>query len=569
MKFLVATYLFLTSLMVIAQNNDVVITVTPDNVEVGQKMVVTIASSIPGDLKLENLPVEFKRDYGTQQGQSSEVDYNTGAHKTVYYYSISGYMKKTGEYNFGPVYIKANNKTYPSNTVTVKVDKQVLMTSGEISDAQLNSPAFGVINVNKKEIYEGEPIIVAAKIYCYFQPDDIRNYFSYSPVNTVTKHPIGIQSSTVSLSEEVIRGNKVNSFTYDKSIMFPSGVGEFLINPFKINLQKNFRYLPVTSSALKINIKPLPSPTPSTFFGGVGQFELTRTIDTSKIKEGDVFKMYLTLSGSGNLQNLIEPTLQLSKGFTQYGDPVVHEGFNYGIHGATGDITFEYNIQATGSGKLTLPELTLTYFSPQQEKYIDLVAETLEVDVIPNKTFTASNKVLVEKENVNDDESQLSDTENNSNNDKGNWTNPLIITGISIPIIGALLFLLFRRKKEDDDSVNDSKENKTPDAFIAIDSKQRIDEALLLAKNNINGDNDIFYSNIDKAITLVVQEKLNIESIPNRSTISNYLNQQDTSKSETYLTIMNECDQARFGFGDSSEDKSMIYNKTQGLISSL
>eukprot|EP00353_Schmidingerella_taraikaensis_P005203 CAMPEP_0185593462 /NCGR_PEP_ID=MMETSP0434-20130131/71544_1 /TAXON_ID=626734 ORGANISM="Favella taraikaensis, Strain Fe Narragansett Bay" /NCGR_SAMPLE_ID=MMETSP0434 /ASSEMBLY_ACC=CAM_ASM_000379 /LENGTH=58 /DNA_ID=CAMNT_0028220047 /DNA_START=1 /DNA_END=173 /DNA_ORIENTATION=+ len=53
------------------------------------------------------------------------------------------------------------------------------MQGGQITSRQLRDPAFGTIEVNKTSLYEGEPLLIRAKIYARYKPTHINNYVAY------------------------------------------------------------------------------------------------------------------------------------------------------------------------------------------------------------------------------------------------------------------------------------------------------------------------------------------------------------------------------------------------------
>ena len=99
----------------------------------------------------------------------------------------------------------------------------------------------------------------------------------------------------------------------------------------------------------------MPANPPKDFIGGVGSFNVERLIDDTAIVQGEVFKLILTVEGTGNLQNLEVPDLILPKGFVVYGDPTVTENFVITANGADGSVDYEYNIQATNFGNHSIP----------------------------------------------------------------------------------------------------------------------------------------------------------------------------------------------------------------------
>ena len=177
------------------------------------------------------------------------------------------------------------------------------------------------------------------------------------------------------------------AFEYDKKVIFPIGTGKFTIDPFKLMLRRGIEGLPITSASTAIEVKPLPGNAPKDFIGGVGNFTVSRTVDQTSFKQGDVFTLIIEVSGYGNLQNINEPKLNLPKGFVVYGDAVVKEDITFGSRGAEGKITYEYNIQVTNYGDLVFPATSLSYFDPNKEQYVQINTESTPLNVQKNSGF--------------------------------------------------------------------------------------------------------------------------------------------------------------------------------------
>ncbi len=178
--------------LALAQKPMVLLDIDPKEAEPGEILTVTIKSNIQGELDVE-LPSGFVHGYNVMNGMEQEMDYNTGKLITYYYMSQTGAMNKEGTYTFGPAYIKKGSKVYRSNTVSVTIKKQANSPqyNGEISSKQLRQPAFGIIETSKKTIYEGEPVVINAKVYSHFSPSHLENYQSYSISGVIDKHDVG------------------------------------------------------------------------------------------------------------------------------------------------------------------------------------------------------------------------------------------------------------------------------------------------------------------------------------------------------------------------------------------
>lgn len=569
MQRIVFTYCLFISFFGLTQTKTakVELAISPTNVEAGESFNITITSNVQGDVDIENLPGSFIQDYSIQQGQYPEMDHNTGSIITTYFVSYSGMITKAGDYNIGPAFVKNGNKVYKSNKVKIKVGGKIPMTSGQVTASQLNDPAFGLIEANKKIIYEGEPVLLAAKIYSFYDPSNIGGYQSYDVNSAVIKHPIG-NSNNIKVTKETVKGKKVFAFTYDKNVIFPDGVGKFQIDPFKLKLYQGYKSFPITSNSLRLEIKPLPANPPNNFIGAVGDFRVSRTIDTSKIKQGDVVKMNLTISGIGNLQNILDPKLNLPAGFIIYGDPVITENFIVGIHGAEGEVTYEYNMQIVKSGDITLPATAITYFDPNKEKYIETKSEDSELEIESNSKYIVSDtgsEKTSEAEEVIKREIKLRSNSDIQSRDPLYGT-PLFWGGIGVPLVSALFFILFLKRRE---KSADAIEHKQIIRAKSSDLHNLIAQAKI---NSTGNDQDKYYAGIESTLKKAFEIKLGIQHdrILNKSEIISYLDQNDLSVIKPKIeNIFSICEQSRFGISPPTDSNAEILSDVEQIIAQL
>lgn len=562
---LVISFLIVAS-VVLSQTAKVTLTITPTSVEVGESFVISITSNVQGDVDIENLPGSFLQDYSIQQGNYPEMDHNTGKITNIYFLSYSGVITKAGDYTIGPAFVKNGNKVYKSNSVKMKVGKQLSMSSSNISATQLSDPAFGVIEVSKKEIYEGEPVVLAAKIYSHYEPTNIGGYISYQINSAVLKNSIG-NNNSIQVNPETVKGKKLFAFTYDKNVIFPDGVGKFQVDPFKVKLYQGYKSFPITSSGLTINVKPLPSNPPADFIGAVGEFRITRSIDTNSTKQGDVIKMTVVVSGIGNLQNISKPKLNLPSGFVIYGDPVVNENVVIGIHGGEGEVSFEYNIQINKFGQLKIPETTISYFDPEKEKYVQTSTTPSTIKVEQNKQYVVQNTEIESKENAAVLERDLSlrtQSEIYSNNTF--YKGPLFWTGVSLPLFASIMFLLFAKRKEENAEVDAAKK-------VKRNKKSELNSILTELKSiDLSDGSDRYFGAIELAIKKSFEIKMNLDDdrMPSKNEILAYCGTSDLHELiPTIEEILTVCEQSRYGFGASGISKSELDSKLEVIFQKL
>ena len=407
-----------------------------------------VTSTVQGQLDFDDVPASFIQDYNINQGSSSKIDYSTGKVEMIYFFSFTGIITKAGKYKIGPAYITNGSKSYPSNSVTIEVGNKVPMSNGEVSAQQLTDPAFGLIQANKKTIYEGEPLIVTAKVFAKYNPSHVGTYKSYVVPGTTIKHPIG-NTSSFKKSVEKYKGVEYYSFPYDKNVIFPSGIGKFQIEPFTMNLHQGYQNFPLISNGFMIDILPLPSSPPADFIGGVGDFTIERKIDAQSIKQGEVLKMTITIAGIGNLQNIIDPSLNLPRGFTVYGDPVITKNYSFGMQGTEGKIIYEFNIEVKKSGNISLPASKISFFDPIQEKYVQVSTDKILINIERDKNYIVKDPEV----NANKDTELVISTSKIKEEKEivildSFFGTPGYWGGIGAPILASFFFILFGRRKD-------------------------------------------------------------------------------------------------------------------------
>lgn len=558
-----------TSLLSLGQKPVVYLEVNTKEAEVGEVLTITIKSNVQGEIDID-FPSDFVHGYNIMNGMEQEIDYNSGKVVTYYYLSQNGAISKSGTFKIGPAYVKKGNKVYKSNSVNVVIRKEnVSNSNGDgLTAKQLRQPAFGIIEKSKSVLYEGEPLILNAKVYSQFNASHLEDYQAYSLDGVVDKHEIG-NTTRIVVEEEKIKRTVYYTFIYDKKVVFPMGTGKMEIDPFKLILRRGMDGLPITSSGTSIEVKPLPENIPNDFIGGVGQFSVLRKIQSGPYKQGDVFTMTVEISGFGNLQNITEPKLNLPKGFVIYGDPIVKEDFVYGSRGAEGKISFEYNIQVTKFGKLTLPETTISYFDPVKEKYVQEGTSSDHLIIEKNTQFKTS---IEDPSNIVQTETTenlfpmrrdigVVKTDNLIYTSKGFWF------AIGSPLFIAFILGLWLKKKEEESVIGEQK-------IAAKKSHIEIQHLLTEAETALkNGDLANYYGLIEKGVlrSLALYLRHDDTIVLGKTEIFDELKERniDPSNIEALRTIFSTCEHARYGMGLSNDERENLITSAKQIIQSI
>lgn len=547
----------LLGLYTLAQQKPIVgLSSDKQDVGVDESIVFRVSTNVEGSISIE-FPSEFEVDYGVMHQISQEMD-QTGRLKTFYITQNSGSFKKAGTYSFYAT-VKYKSKAYKSNKITITVDED----KEQDLAIRSNDPVFGYIEAKKMTVYEGECVMLNAKVISRYPILNVVGYQPYKCDKNAEEHPFNYAREFV--EETKLNGKKVQTFEYGKQLIFPVATGKCRIKPFEMALRCHGNIFDRTftfkSTGLTLNVKPLPKGAPSDFIGGVGVFSMEHQLsDISKLKPGDVFQMKIVVSGTGNLHNIQAPKLNLPPGCKIYGDPQREENYDFTESGVTGDITFTYTIQVLQEGELHFEAPSISYFDPRKEKYITLSTEPFAILLGKEKgTLVQANPESGKTVKG----TEVSSSTKSSTITTDNGSNLPIYLGIGIPGVTCALFLLFllaRKKRSREEHLQamlvEEREQKaiaqaTTDYWAEIE--QRSDDA-----NHIS-------ITLPKAIIQHLEKKYGLQNTSRERVLSELGNHSKEDEKEI-REIISVCDHFRYGFGVQDFPSAHLIERVRLLL---
>lgn len=137
------------------------------------------------------------------------------------------------------------------------------------------------------------------------------------------------------------------------------------------------------SNPLEVNVQALPSLQEGRFFSGlVGRFDMTATVENTKLKVGDSTTLTLTLKGTGNLMDAKSPMLDIPDGLKAYAD-TPEETIQLTDKGYSGTKIFRTALVPVHTGDAQIPPVQITYFDVSRKAYRDLSALLPQIQVTP------------------------------------------------------------------------------------------------------------------------------------------------------------------------------------------
>lgn len=251
--------------------------------------------------------------------------------------------------------------------------------------------------VDKTNVYEGEQIKVAYKIYTRVgilggQPDKVPELNGFWNQDIINKNP------NPEWKSEVYKGLRYNVTTVKQSILFPQHSGELTIDPLSMNfglriplpsrnilgtMYDDFKDIDykAKSQPIKIHVTPLPTAgKPADFSGAVGSFSVYADADKKELKANETLNYTVEISGKGNLNLINAPKINVSVDFEKY-DPKTTDRITVDSNGVSGSRKFSYLLIPRHQGDFNLNPVTFTYFNPAAKKYITLPAKPVAIKV--------------------------------------------------------------------------------------------------------------------------------------------------------------------------------------------
>jgi hypothetical protein len=318
--------------------------------------------------------------------------------------------------------------------------------------------------------------------------------------------------------------------------------------PAAINHRTILRTAPQT-----IIVKPLPTANqPADFSGAVGQFAVIVKVPATPIHQGDLVKIQVTISGSGNLSLLTPPTIKWPKG-VDTAEPSVKENINKYNFPLSGSKSFEYSFAAPDTGNYVIPAVHLPYYDPTEKKYKTASSDSIALHVLPGVKKTDDGGAAI------------------VSNSPGIPPKFYWFAGIVVVILACIAYqAISLRKGKKKDLVKSS----PPAPVKEVPSPQKMAAALLanarLALQHQH--QQAFYHEVQQALWHVVEETYQV--LPSKMN-KHYITQLLAEKgmpAETihdFSAILDECEWALYTPGQSVNSMEVLVSKTEGLLKDL
>lgn len=506
-----------------------------------------------------------------------------------------------GSFSIPGATITADGDQLVSNSVKIKVlptdaassagGGQSQGNSGTASRASASGSSvssqdlFITATANKTNVYEQEALLLTFKIYTLV---DLQRFD-----NVKLPDFKGFHSQEVTLEQkwelERFKGRNYNTTVYRQFVLFPQQSGKLTIDParFDASIAKatqsadpfdaffngGSNYVEIKKTLLTpkitIDVNALPAGKPANFSGGVGEFNITSSINSKEVKTNDAITIKLVISGTGNLKLISNPEIKFPEDFELY-DPKVDSQVRLTKEGLSGSKVIEYLAIPRHAGTFKIPGATFSYFDIRSKSYKTLKTEDYEVKV--EKGAGNADQVIANFTNKEDLKVLGEDIRYIKQNDvtlhpKGSFFFGSLLYWMFyiIPGIAFIIFFIIYRKQAAENAnvakMRTKKANKVAAKRMKLAGK-------LLTDNK----KDDFYDEVLKALWGYISDKLNIPvSRLSKDNIEEKLRNHGVSDEliKEFLSALNECEFARFAPGDESQAMDKVYASSIEVMSKM
>lgn len=570
----------------------------PDAVAVGDQFRLSYTVNTQ---KVKNFRAPSIKGFDVLMGPSrsysmQSINGNTTETLTFTYILLA---QKEGEYTIPGATITANGDQMLSNSVKIKVLPADKANSSQSGNAQStsrssssgtsisNNDLFITATASKTTAYEQEAILLTYKIYTVV---DLRGFD-----NVKLPDFKGFHSQEVELPNdrrwglEHYKGRNYHSTIYRQFVLFPQQSGKLTIDaarfdasiekmdaiddPFEAFFNGGAGSIQIKKTLmtpkLTIDVKPLPAGKPADFSGGVGEFNISSSINSTKVKTNDAITVKVVISGTGNLKLVGEPEVKFPEDFEVY-DPKVDSKFRLTNAGLSGNKVIEYLAIPRNAGTYKIPAIKFSYFDIKSRSYKTLTTEEYTVQVekgagnasqtIANFTNKEDLKVLNEDIRfIKQNDVKLSPKGEYFFGSMGYWLF-YIIPGL----IFIACFLIYRKQIAANANVAKVRTKKANKVTV----KRMKQAGKLLAAN----EKDAFYDEVLKALWGYISDKLSIPvSQLSKDNIEEELRKYGVAEDliKEFLNALNSCEFARFAPGDANQAMDKVYTDSLEVISKM
>lgn len=416
---------------------------------------------------------------------------------------------------------------------------------------------FVRITTSKQSCYVGEPVLVTYKLYSAI---DSKSYTTKQPTFSGCS-VIEMTPDELVTDREEIHGKLYKVFLLRKVQLVPLQAGNMALDFAEVETEATFNMagnqqhaysLTLRNSPVSIHVNPLPEKgKPSTFTGSIGRFTIDVHAREAKIPAGENDTILITISGEGNIQDLLMPPVQWP-GEIEHFEASNDDDINKAAFPVAGRKTFLVPIIAHKEGKIEIPPVAFSFFNAQKGVYETIHSKSIQLEVTK-----ALSSVLKRDSTI---------ITKDFTTRKYIWIVPAIaLAVITIVLIG---------NKRDKKKQQKSSEPIPVPANTSLPVAE--EEPLLLTKFDFHAaldilsnieDDKLFYTKAKEVLTQAMQEHLVLPNVSDTTILLNKLNNTNPALAKVSNRLLTECNLGIYS--PVTQDRENMMEELKNAIAQL
>jgi uncharacterized membrane protein len=597
MQKLLIVLIFLTSLAFEGLAKDVEFSASaPAEVALGERFRLTYqVNTRPSQFTAPDFD-GFRVLSGPNQSSSTSMQIINNRTTVTESFTYSYVLEATqeGSFRIGPASINADGDTHTSNPLNIKVVERKTNSTApaQSSASQPNSASakdlFIRATPSTSSPYQGQQVIITYTIYTrvpinQYSIDGLPSFRGFWSENIT---PDGQPETRT----QVIDGTTYRLADIYKVAVFPQRSGELKIDPLDVEaivslpgqrrqslLDEFFGGSPfdqrrtvrqnVVSNPLTLNVKPLPVQNkPAAFSGMVGtDFKVEASVNMNELNTNDAANLKLSISGRGNMRLLEQPKINFPANLEVF-DPNVTDNIRNTLSGIIGSREYDYVMIPRTGGEFTIPSWSFIYFDPQTEKYITQQTPEFVLQVSGESSLSGTGNEGASQESIRTlgTDIRYIRTDNVALIPSGSmfYLSNIFWILLALPVLLFIFFIVYWRNHIKLQSNTQLLRNKKAEKL----ARKRLKTAkVFLDKKRENE----FYDEIFKALWGYLSDKLSIPvSILNKENVEGAFKASKVAPelSDSFISMLNDCEFARFAPGEKEDRMAEIYHKALNTI---
>lgn len=485
---------------------------------------------------------------------------------------------REGEYTIGSASLVIDGKRYKTKPITISV-KQGLKP--KVKPNQRLQGVFLTTEVTEENPFVNQEVVLTVKIYArdYSILNRLRKYEEPDFANMVAKFVS--EKTDDNIRQEVVNGQTYVSQELARYILFPQKTGKIEIDPFAIEVIISGYYgseaVQLTSQPISLKVKELPTPKPKNYSGAVGNFKLNASMSKEKVKANETVNLEVEIIGSGNLNTIKTPNIELSETIETY-TPKRRDAFEARPNGMRGKVVENRLMVPQYGGEYAIGPIRFSYFDPKEEKYVTLATKPmiLKVDgpeppenLISKEDSLAQDQLIIDHQR-NDSTSSITsfvpqkitevkDKVVTTVSETNSWIWVLVVAAV----LGLLVFLFFRKKKEK--PVNRVISEKKLNDDLKSEIKSKLVQLKLYAQTDNSSE---FYSLQEEILTQLGMKftQTNLSDFTENFVASKISNLHSEEMAQNWKNLLLESKQAKYAYISSAVDLESKHKETETLV---